>query len=84
MARQYRIDILKENCWLCDHFRRNVDGDPNNGSCTANAPRGRGAFTGGTSGTSQDESGAQITEPETTWCGQFKQWTGPARVVQGG
>lgn len=81
MARIYRIDITKENCWLCDHFRRHVDGDVNKGSCTRFAPKARGAFLGGNAGTSQDLSGADIDQPDTTWCGDFKKWTGPAREI---
>jgi len=84
MARVYRIDITKQNCWMCDHFRRNDTGDPNEGSCTANAPRARGGFPGGTSGEPQNNSGAAIAEPLINWCGQFKQWPGTPRVVEGG
>lgn len=68
---------------MCDHFRRNIsDGnDPNEGTCTRYSPKGRGAFTGGNAGTSQDLSGAKIEEPETTWCGDFKKWTGADREI---
>jgi hypothetical protein len=86
MAEVFRVDITKQNCWKCDHFRRNdgADHNPNAGTCCARAPRATGAVTvpgAGPDGTLQDEVNAVIMIPENIFCGDFKPWTGPARVV---
>lgn len=89
MAQIYRLDIAKQNCWICDHFRRNNDSlhDPNKGSCTKLAPKARGAVaspsesTAPTVPTPQDNVGAAIAEPNTTVCGDFKRWIGAAREI---
>lgn len=85
MAKVFRLDVTKQNCWLCDHFRRNNGSlaNPNQGSCTATAPCASGAVaspgTAPPGPTEQDLVGAAILNPEETYCGEFKQWTGPAR-----
>lgn len=81
MAKVFRLDITKQNCFKCDHFRRDEQPDPNEGSCTATAPRGRGAVAGGISGNPQSLINCHIFEPEETYCGKFKLWTGPAREI---
>lgn len=87
MAQVARLDITKQNCWLCDHFRRNNGelNDKNKGSCTCYAPSASGAVaspgTDPPGATEQDTVGAEITEPETTFCGDFKKWTGAAREI---
>lgn len=87
MAKVFRLDVTKQNCWLCDHFRRNngSTADPNKGSCTACAPVGSGGVASpGTEPpgpTEQDLVGAAILNPSETYCGDFKQWTGPAREI---
>lgn len=83
MAQLPRTDVSKQNCWICDHFRRNngSTADPNKGSCTARAPKARSAVPGSTAGTTQDVINAKIEEPETTFCGDFKKWFGTAREI---
>lgn len=84
MTQVYRLDITKQNCWLCDHFRRNDGtGDPNEGGCTRNAPKGRGAVVspGAAPGTQQDDISCPIAAPQTTVCGDFKKWFGAAREL---
>lgn len=85
MAQIARIDITKQNCWICDHFRRNNGSlnDPNTGSCTRFAPSASGAVaspgTDPPGATEQDTVGAEIPVPEETFCGDFKRWIGAAR-----
>jgi len=81
MAQILRIDVTKQNCWICDHFRRNNGtlADPNTGSCTARAPKARSAVAGSSTGNTQDIINASITYPHTTFCGDFKKWFGTAR-----
>jgi hypothetical protein len=83
MAQIPRIDVTKQNCWLCDHFRRNNGAlaDPNKGSCTARAPKARSAIPGSTAGTTQNIINATIANPTTTFCGDFKKWFGTAREL---
>lgn len=87
MAQVYRIDIIKQNCWLCDHFRRNnaQDANPNIGSCRARAPKARGDVDspGVTppGATQEDTVGAAITAPVETYCGDYKPWPGAPRLV---
>jgi hypothetical protein len=78
-----RTNISDQNCWICDHFRRNNGqlADPNKGSCTFRAPKARSAVPGSTAGTEQDTINAAIEAPTTTFCGDFKKWFGTAREV---
>jgi hypothetical protein len=81
MAQIPRTDITVQNCWICDHFRRNNGSlaNPNQGSCTKRAPKARSAIPGSTAGTTQDIINATIAAPTETFCGDFKKWIGTAR-----
>lgn len=81
MATVFRLDITKQNCFLCDHFRRDESPDPQQGSCTATAPTGSGAVAGGASGNPQSMVHAHIAGSSETYCGKFKPWFGPAREI---
>jgi hypothetical protein len=83
MAQIPRTNIAIQNCWMCDHFRRNNSqgADPNSGSCTFLAPKARSAVTGSTAGTTQDQINAAIANPSSTFCGDFKKWFGDARAI---
>lgn len=86
MAEVFRIDVTKQNCWMCESFRRNnADGaDPNRGSCVKFAPGGRGGvISPGISSTLQiqDFSACPISQPNTTYCGDFKKWYGEDRII---
>lgn len=79
MPQIYRIDITKSNCWVCKHFRRdNLSETPNEGQCTAIAPRSRGAVA---DTQDQDDVNAHITYPSITCCGSFEPWEGEAREI---
>lgn len=85
MAVVYRLDITKQNCWLCKFFRRNNGSlnDPNEGSCIRKAPTQLGGVaqpgTDPPGATEQDTVGAAMTNPEATTCGDFVKWQGTAR-----
>lgn len=88
MALVYRMDITKQNCWKCDHFRRNngAESDPNQGTCAFDAPMARGAVpspgvTPIPGATEQDQVNAQINAPSATYCGEYKPWFGAAREL---
>jgi hypothetical protein len=83
----YRIDITKQNCWICDHYRPNnaATSEPNQGSCTFHAPTAIGAVTSPGAdppgATEQDTVGSPVLEPSLTYCGDFKKWWGTPRVL---
>lgn len=79
----FRLDITKQNCLLCSYFRRDseAEADPNEGSCTATAPRARGAVDGTVNGGTQDMVNAHVAFPSLTVCGKYKPWEQAAREI---
>lgn len=79
MPVNWRLQIEKQNCWLCKLFRRDdLGADPNQGSCTAKAPSASGAVS---NANNQDDVHAHIEVPMETVCGSFEPWDGPARQL---
>jgi hypothetical protein len=80
MTQIFRCDNTIQNCWKCDHFRRDSasPGDPNVGSCTAKPPQAQGAVS---ENDVQDDVNPHISLPNVTYCGDFKPWTGEPRAI---
>lgn len=85
MTQLWRLQLSKQNCWICAFFRRNNGSlaNPNEGSCTRYAPSASGAVESPgvdpPGATEQDTVGAAITVPEDMVCGDFKPWQGTPR-----
>jgi hypothetical protein len=79
MPQIFRVDINAQNCWKCQHWRRdNLSQTPNEGTCTADAPRARDAVS---DTSDQDDLRAHIKYPSATYCGSFVPWDGATREL---